>query len=78
MMKQLEQPLKGNSQAGCRTCGRVFSTDSNFDRHRKGGDCLDPASRGMEKVDGVWKKQMTDEKREEMRLYWAGKREEQT
>jgi len=36
----------------CRACGEVFSTVSNFDRHRRGkhdGDrhCADPASVGL-------------------------------
>ena len=37
----------------CPTCGEVFSTIANFDRHRKGDYetgrvCVDPASVGME------------------------------
>ena len=48
------------NQARCTVCGELFSTDANFDRHRKGEHgvnrhCVDPASVGLVLVAGVWK-----------------------
>lgn len=37
-----------HSRCRCSTCGEVFSVVSNFDKHRKDGDCVDPASVGLE------------------------------
>lgn len=34
----------GLSQAHCTTCHHHFSTVTNFDRHRPGGNCLHPAA----------------------------------
>ncbi|MCI4354113.1 MAG: hypothetical protein L3K06_01960 [Thermoplasmata archaeon] len=37
-------------RAMCTECGRVFTSDRNFDRHRKGGGdshCVDPATVGL-------------------------------
>jgi hypothetical protein len=51
--------LTGN-RCRCTACGRVFSTPSNFDRHRSGPwearICLDPATVGLalSRI-GVWK-----------------------
>jgi hypothetical protein len=52
------------SRCQCPTCGEVFSTEKNFDRHLTPGRladgfdgdwCQDPATRGMVlKVNGVW------------------------
>jgi hypothetical protein len=36
--------------AMCAECGRMFTTDANFDRHRMGGGdsyCVDPSTRGL-------------------------------
>lgn len=47
-------PVTGN-KTGCPTCGEVFSTENNFDRHRKGDHgvdrhCVDPSTVGLNKV----------------------------
>ncbi len=39
--------LYGTERAQCRKCGEVFSRTSNFDKHRKGGICVDPESVGL-------------------------------
>ena len=31
----------------CAGCKRLFSSDTAFDRHRKGGECMDPKERGL-------------------------------
>jgi hypothetical protein len=47
----------------CAACGRVFSTTSNFDKHRKGRHgidrhCVDPATVGLLLSDsGLWRGQ---------------------
>ena len=33
--------------AHCSVCHRTFTTVANFDRHRRGGRCVDPASVDM-------------------------------
>ncbi|MCL4780333.1 MAG: hypothetical protein KJ049_09090 [Gammaproteobacteria bacterium] len=40
----------------CRGCGEYFSTVANFDKHRRNGACVDPATVGL-LVDhrGIWK-----------------------
>lgn len=53
--------------AHCTSCCRTFSTPANFDKHRKEGECVDPATKGLEpKVDGhgtvVWKRPGPDKK----------------
>jgi hypothetical protein len=42
--------------AHCGSCHRTFSRVSNFDAHRRGGACVDPASRGLVERGGVWRK----------------------
>lgn len=51
-------------RCGCPTCGEVFSTESNFERHRVGNyqdgrTCVDPSSVGLNRVETstgpVWK-----------------------
>lgn len=34
----------GFNTAHCASCHVTFSTVGNFDRHRRGGECLDPLS----------------------------------
>lgn len=46
------------SQCHCGTCHRTFGGASGFDRHRRGGLCLDPAGLGYELVKGVWRQPM--------------------
>ena len=51
----------------CSSCHRTFSTPSNFDKHRSEGECLDPATKGLEtKVDShgteIWKRPGPDKK----------------
>jgi len=38
----------GHSRCVCRSCGETFSGLTAFDKHRRGGRCLDPAELGME------------------------------
>lgn len=48
----MNQPMTNapptHSRCICRGCCEVFSTVGNFDKHRKGFKCHDPASLGME------------------------------
>lgn len=44
----------GSSLARCATCGRDFRNVEGFDRHRAGGQCLDPATLGYVERGGVW------------------------
>ena len=37
-----------HTRCRCGGCGEVFSTVGNFDRHRRGGECVCPAALGME------------------------------
>lgn len=48
------------AQAHCRGCHRTFGSVSGFDRHRRGGACLDPAGLGMVETRGVWRTPMSD------------------
>lgn len=40
----------GLSAAHCGSCHSTFSSVTGFDRHRKGGECVEPVSVGL-----VWK-----------------------
>lgn len=46
-------------QCQCRACNRTFSTENNFDKHRKGDYdsrvCIPPEELDMVLKDGVWK-----------------------
>lgn len=42
------------SRAHCGVCHRTFGGVKGFDEHRVGGQCLDPKTRGMTEVAGVW------------------------
>jgi hypothetical protein len=53
--------LNGTTRlAMCIECGRMFTSDTNFDRHRMGVEdryCVDPATKGLELDDrGFWKR----------------------
>ncbi len=37
----------GKRACGCHACGEIFSSNTAFDRHRKGGNCLDPEEAGL-------------------------------
>lgn len=41
--------------AHCTACCRHFSTARNFDRHRRSGQCIDPATTGLVNDGGVWR-----------------------
>jgi len=41
--------------AHCAGCHRTFSTVGGFDRHRRGGACLDPTTVGLELRDGAFR-----------------------
>lgn len=48
------QPRPTN--AHCSVCHRTFGTVTSFDRHRRGGECLDPAGLRMHPDPrGVWR-----------------------
>lgn len=48
----------GANTSHCGACHRTFSSVGTFDRHRRGGACLDPAGVGMSLLTGrayeVW------------------------
>ena len=40
----------------CTDCGKVFTTEGNFNTHRPRGKCVDPATVGLEaNSKGAWK-----------------------
>lgn len=42
-------------QAHCGACHRTFSRVSNFDRHRVGGECVEPESVGLVLTNGLFR-----------------------
>lgn len=42
------------SQAHCGACHRSLGSVTDFDRHRVGGACVDPAGLGLVEVAGLW------------------------
>jgi hypothetical protein len=46
------------AQAHCTVCHEPFGSISAFDRHRVDGWCRDPASRGLEQINGKWRRPM--------------------
>jgi len=42
-------------QAQCSVCCRIFGGATRFDRHRRNGQCLDPATFGYIEADGIWR-----------------------
>jgi hypothetical protein len=47
---------QATNYAQCAACERVFTTPGNFDRHRRGGECVDPFTIGMEiNRKGAWR-----------------------
>lgn len=42
------------AQAHCGACHRTLGTVTDFDRHRRAGACLDPATLGLVEVAGLW------------------------
>lgn len=59
--------LGTGKRSQCPTCWEVFSTENNFDRHRKGKHserrfCVDPAAVGLvRKANGDWAMPPRDE-----------------
>ena len=49
--------------AQCAACGRVFTGVTGFDRHRRGGRCLDPATIGLV---------LKEQRRRNGELFWVG------
>lgn len=49
------------AQAHCSACHRTFGGVSGFDRHRRGGVCLDPEGLGMTLKGSVWRTAMDAE-----------------
>ena len=45
------------SNAHCAACHRTFGSVSGFDRHRRGGECVDPATIGELRLTdrGLWR-----------------------
>lgn len=52
------------AQAHCTVCHRTFGGAWGFDEHRKGGDglCVDPVSKGMVEMEGIWRTPMDQDK----------------
>jgi hypothetical protein len=48
------------SQAHCSVCHVTLGGPWAFDRHRRGGECVDPASLGLVERAGVWREPMDD------------------
>lgn len=49
-------PVPSPSQAKCSLCRQTFGGVTLFDRHRKGGECVDPRAIGLRRNErGVWK-----------------------
>lgn len=42
------------TQAHCGACHRTLGSVTDFDRHRRGGVCLDPVTLGLVEVAGLW------------------------
>lgn len=50
------------AQAHCKSgCHRTFGGVGGFDRHRRDGQCLDPATLGYVERDGIWRLPLTEE-----------------
>jgi hypothetical protein len=45
----------GRRTAHCAACHRTFGGVGGFDRHRRGGACLEPADVGLELRGGVFR-----------------------
>lgn len=45
----------GIAAAHCSGCHETFTSASTFDRHRRGGKCLNPAELGMVRADRAWR-----------------------
>jgi len=44
------------TNAHCATCHQTFGAVSSFDRHRRGGQCIDPETLGMWRDPrGMWR-----------------------
>lgn len=55
------------AQAHCTVCHATFGGVVGFDRHRRGGVCLDPARLGMVNRDGIWREELTEAARDRLR-----------
>lgn len=50
------------AQAHCKSgCHRTFGGVGGFDRHRRDGQCLDPATLGYVERDGIWRAPLSEE-----------------
>jgi hypothetical protein len=49
------------TQAHCGTCHRTFGSVRGFDKHRRRGECVDPATLGFEQRDRVWRQPITED-----------------
>jgi hypothetical protein len=48
------RPASAESHCSAEGCHVSFGGPSFFDRHRRDGECLDPADIGLIEQDGVW------------------------
>lgn len=56
------QPSPSNAHCAADGCHRTFGGITGFDRHRRGGECLDPAGLGMHPDRrGVWRMDVTSD-----------------
>jgi hypothetical protein len=46
----------GSSRCLCRSCGAHFSNVRAFEKHRRNGACVDPASVGLALRAGIWRR----------------------
>lgn len=82
-MKTLEVELGTDKRAaGCRGCGRVFTSVTAFDMHqrftRQGLVCLDPATLKLErKPNGQWGCKMDERQRARIARFRDGTRQDQ-
>jgi hypothetical protein len=53
------------TQAHCAAhgCHRTFSRVSGFDRHRRDGNCLDPAALGFAETGRIWRQPISESDR---------------
>jgi hypothetical protein len=48
------RPSQSQAHCGAAGCHRTFRNVDHFDRHRRDGTCVDPATLGMVEVDRIW------------------------
>ena len=49
------RPTPAQAHCAAADCHRTFGSVTGFDRHRRDGACVDPATLGMSETGGVWR-----------------------